>query len=269
VTDERWIPRQTIIDTLATGLEKADYVLAAALGGSDASGRTDEYSDIDLMTIVEDERVEDAFILLRETLESLGPVALSFRMPEPAWHGFSQEFLRLRDADPNHFIDFAAMKLSTPPERRFLEAERHGKAIVLFDRDGHLQAPGLNWDEHLEKLQGRLETLRTNFELFQPLVSRAVHRGHAAEAAATYAAMTLRPLVELLRMRHCPERFDYGLRYLDRDLSPADRALAERLAYPRDARELEGFREEAVTRFRAEIAALDAGEWSPERPVKP
>ncbi len=269
MTEKQWIPRQTIIDTLAAGLAEADYVLAAALGGSDASGRTDEFSDIDFMTIVEDERVEEVFILLRKLLESLCPVELSFRMPEPAWHGFSQEFLRLRDADPNHFVDFAAMKLSTPPARRFLEAERHGKAIVLFDRDEHLKAPGLDWDEHLKKMRGRLDILRTNFELFQPLVSRAVHRGHDAEAAATYAAMTLRPLVELLRMRHCPERFDYGLRYLDRDLASADRTLIERLAYPRDARELERFREEAVARFRMEVAALDAGEWPPAGPDRP
>ncbi len=264
MTEKQWIPRQTIIDTLAAGLAEADYVLAAALGGSDASGRTDEFSDIDFMTIVEDERVEEVFILLRKLLESLCPVELSFRMPEPAWHGFSQEFLRLRDADPNHFVDFAAMKQSTPPALRFLEPERHGKAIVLFDRDGHLKAPGLDWDAHLEKLRTRLATLRTNFELFQPLVSRAVCRGHAAEAAATYAAMTLRPLIELLRMRHCPERYDYGPRYLDRDLPAADRELAERLAFPRDPVELERFREEAVARFRLEIAELDEGKWIPE-----
>ena len=37
-------------------------------------------------------------------------------------------------------------------------------------------------------------------------------------AMASYLAYSIRPLVELLRMRHCPDRFDYGLRYLDRDL---------------------------------------------------
>ncbi len=259
------ISRQQIIDTIAEGMAQADYICAAALGGSDASGRTDTYSDIDFMTIVEDDRVEDVFVLLRELVEQLCPVDLSFRLPEPAWHGFSQEFLRLADADPNHFVDFAAMKMSTPPQKRFLEAERHGKALVLFDRDGHLEAPGLDWDEHLKKMRDRFVTLTANFELFQPLVSRAVHRGHAAEAAATYYAMTLRPLIELLRMRHCPERFDYGPRYLDRDLPPADRDLAERLAYPRDPRELELFREEAVTRFRTEVAELETGDWVLER----
>ncbi len=262
MTEKQWIPRQTIIDTLGGALESADYVLAAALGGSDASGRTDEYSDIDLMTLVEDDRVEDVFVLVREALESLSPVDLSFRLPEPAWHGFSQEFYRLANADPNHLVDFAAIKVSTPPEKRFQEPERHGEAIVLFDRDGHLaDPPQLDWDTHLENVRRRLDTLKVNFELFQPLVSRGVFRGHGAEAAATYYAMTLRPLIELLRMRHCPERFDYGPRYLDRDLPAEDRKLMERLAYPRDAEELERFRREAVARFREEIAAFDAGDW--------
>ena len=31
----------------------------------------------------------------------------------------------------------------------------------------------------------------------------------------------MKPLVELLRMRHCPVRWDFGMRYLDRDLPPA------------------------------------------------
>lgn len=262
MTESKWIPRQTIIDTLNEGLSGADYVLAAALGGSDASGRTDEYSDIDLMTLVADERIEDVFALMREILENLAPIALSYRLPEPAWHGFSQEFFRLRDADPNHMVDFAAIKASTPPEKRFMEVERHGHAQVLFDRDGHLSPTALDWDTHLDKMRQRLEILRVNFELFQPMVSRGVFRGHDAEAAATYFAMTVRPLIELLRMRHCPERFDYGPRYLDRDLPAADRVFVERIAFPRDPQMLERFRQEAVERFRLELAGLDAGEWS-------
>lgn len=266
MTAEHRIARQTIIDTVSAALRDADYVLAAWLGGSDATGRTDEYSDVDLGTLVPDERVEDVFALVRGSLESLGTVDLSYRMPEPAWHGFSQEFYRLREADPNHFLDFAAVPASLPVEKRFLERERHGEALVLFDRGGHLNAPGLDWAPHMEKLRGRLATLRAQVELFQPLVSRAVHRGFGAEAAATYYGMTLRPLIELLRMRHCPERFDYGPRYLDRDLPGAERDLIERLAYPADAAELERFRREAVARFRAELADLDAGAWSVDGP---
>ncbi|MGE0591309.1 MAG: hypothetical protein AB7G23_05055 [Vicinamibacterales bacterium] len=40
------------------------------------------------------------------------------------------------------------------------------------------------------------------------------------EALASFWGYTLKPLVELLRMRYCPARWDFGMRYLDRDLPP-------------------------------------------------
>ena len=36
-----------------------------------------------------------------------------------------------------------------------------------------------------------------------------------------YWMATIKPLVELLRMRHSPVRWDFGMRYLDRDLPPS------------------------------------------------
>lgn len=261
------ISRQAIIDVLAKALAEADYVLAAALGGSDATGRTDQHSDIDLQVIAEDERVEDVFALARAALEGLGPIELSFRLPEPAWHGLSQEFLRLRDSDPNHILDLAVIKRSKPPTERLLERERHGESQVLFDRGDFLLTRDLDWPEHIRKVEEHLESLRSRTELFQPMVSRAVARGHRAEAATMYQALTLKPLVELLRIRHCPERHDYGFRYLDRDLPEEARALIERLSYPHDAATLECFRLEAMRRFRGELAGHDAGEWRVAAPL--
>ena len=47
-TERAMVERKQIIDTLAAALEPLDWVRAAWLGGSDASGRTDEWSDVDL-----------------------------------------------------------------------------------------------------------------------------------------------------------------------------------------------------------------------------
>jgi hypothetical protein len=40
-------------------------------------------------------------------------------------------------------------------------------------------------------------------------------------ALGFYTAHTLRPLLEILRIRHCPERFDFGAKYSAPDL-PSD-----------------------------------------------
>lgn len=256
------IPRNTIIRHLHERFEARDFILAAWLGGSDSTGRTDEYSDIDFQVIVEEEQVEAAFEVLHEALEELAPIALSRRLPEPAWHGFSQEFLRLANTDPNHFVDFCAIPSSTAPEKRFLEVERHGEARVLFDRGEWLRVPGLDRAAHGERLRARFEELRTTFELFGPMITRSVRRGLSVEAASFYSRFALQPLVELLRMRHAPERYDFGLRYLDRDLPGDVHAFVRGLAFPKDADDCERLHELARERFQEELRALERGEWA-------
>jgi hypothetical protein len=76
---------------------------------------------------------------------------------------------------------------------------------------------------------------------------------------------TIRPVVEILRMRYCPDRYDYGLRYLDRDL-PADvGAEIERLVFPPSVEEVEAYQARAQKLFDETIRALDAGEWRIEK----
>jgi predicted nucleotidyltransferase len=253
------ISRQDIIDALARGLEREPWVLAASLGGSDATGRTDGFSDVDLGVVVEPDRVEDAFERLRAILAELSPIEIAHRLPEPTWHGHSQTFYRLADADPHHMVDVCVMKRGAPG--MLLERERHGEAIVLFDREKLLRPVPLDRAAHAETMRRRLATLRETVPMFQPLVERAVARGFGAEAAYFYLNLTLKGLVELLRMHYCPDRFDFGLRYLDRDLPPALRREIEHLAFPADPSELARFRERAAGLFLEELAALDRGEW--------
>lgn len=111
-------------------------------------------------------------------------------------------------------------------------------------------------------MRERLATLRTTFELYQTLITRSVARGLPVEATGFYQAFTLRPLVELLRKRQAPDRYEFGLRYLDRDLDAETHAFIARLAYPRDAEDCERLQGEAVLRFREELTALERGEWT-------
>jgi hypothetical protein len=49
----------------------------------------------------------------------------------------------------------------------------------------------------------------------------------------------LKPLAELLRMRHSPARWDFGMRYMDRDLPPATYEKFCDLMFVRDLMDLE------------------------------
>ena len=73
-----------------------------------------------------------------------------------------------------------------------------------------------------------------------------------------YHGIALRGLVDLLRIIHCPDRFDYGLRYIRADL-PADAAeLVERLALPGSPEQVEAFTKAAMTAFAEHLPAADA-----------
>ena len=50
------------------------------------------------------------------------------------------------------------------------------------------------------------------------LVERAIARDDLAEATLLHLRFGVEPLVKLLRIQHCPARWDFGLRYLRTDL---------------------------------------------------
>ena len=64
-------------------------------------------------------------------------------------------------------------------------------------------------------------------------------RGQHVEAVNAFWACTLKPLAELLRMRYCPVRWDFGVRYLDRDLPPGVYGEVRDLAFVQDLKDLE------------------------------
>lgn len=207
--------RDKIIEKLITTLEPLDFALALWQGGSAASGYTDEWSDIDIHVIVQDDCVEETFDIVETSLKSISNLSLKYRIPEPTWHGHYQCFYQLAGASPYLAIDFVVMKLSNP--NRFLEVERHGKALVGFDKSNCLVPPPLNRNEHFSKMQERFEHLKKTFGLMQIFVKKEIHRQHLVEAVAAYHNYTLNPLVELLGIAYRPYKYDFKFRYISRD----------------------------------------------------
>lgn len=208
--------RNAIIDTIVAALEPRDFVLALWQGGSAAHGYTDEWSDIDLQVIVEDELVEETFSIVETALSTLAKIQFKFRVPEPTWHGHSQYFYQLEGVSPFLMIDFAVMKYSN--SNRFLEVERHGKVVIAFDKAHLVTAPVLNRNEYFLKLQERLDHLKNTFDFLQIFVKKEINRGYFVEAISNYQAWTLQPLIELLNIVYRPERYDFKAKYFSRDL---------------------------------------------------
>lgn len=82
--------------------------------------------------------------------------------------------------------------------------------------------------------------------MFQPFVLKELNRQNYVEAMGYYNSVTLRPLVELLRVKYCPPRYDFYTRYVYYDL-PIDVAKRlERFFYISDPADLRVKHQEAV-----------------------
>ena len=231
------VTRQTILDTLRAALEPLDHVRAAFLAGSDAFGRADRWSDIDVSCVAPLSSAPEIFGAVETALTKISPILHQLEMPESGlWPELAQRFYRLAGTDEFLIIDLCV--LTQAQLRTFLEPTRHGVPVVWIDRDGLVAPVPLDRAAHDAALMARLAALRSSFPMFQTLARKAVLRGDTVEAMAMWIAHTMRPLVELLRMRHCPERYDFGFRYTGYDL-PAEVAgeLAD-LMWPRDGDDL-------------------------------
>lgn len=226
------LTRNQILSKLNKVYEPEAYIHAVWEAGSAAFDRIDEWSDIDLHVVVEDDHVEDVFQITEAALEKLSTIDLIFEVPQPTWHGHAQKFYRLKDAPEYLQVDLAVMKFSN--QNRFLEAELHGEAQILFDRSGVVNSLPLDRDELKRKLAVRLVSMRNQFDMFQILVRKEVYRRQAIDALAYYHALTIRPLVELLRIKYQPERYQFSLRYLYYDLPEEIAKRIEKLVFVRD-----------------------------------
>jgi hypothetical protein len=259
MTEKFKIGREDVLSALVATLEPLEQVHAMWEGGAAGFDRVDQWSDLDLQMVVADDKVEETFERIEDTLLSLSKIELKYCLPEPTWHGHSQCFYRLKDASPFLMIDLAVMK-ETSEADRFMESRIHGFHQVIFDKTGAVQDKPVNVDEHIKKIQGRLDTLKTMFDLFWILAPKEINRGNSIEAISFYMGYTLRPLVEVLRIKYCPLRFFYYTRYVHYDLPPEVVARLETLYFPKDLNTLGAYRQEAEAWFWEVYDTIDLDE---------
>lgn len=241
-------PRARLVTALRAAVE-VPWIDAAWVGGSEAFGRQDAWSDVDLQLLCDPARSGDAFALVEGCLAQQGGIEAVWEPPPNP--DFAQRFYRVAGFPEFCMVDLCVMV----PERLapWLDPERHGRPTVWFDRVGAVRPVR---DEGLDdRLAARRAQLVARVELLGHLPAKALARGHRVEAVDTYQRLLVAPLVELLRARHCPRRQDYGLRYLEVDLPAEVVARLERLSLPADERALA----EAIDEVRAWLRELTSG----------
>ncbi len=219
--------REQVIEVLRGALLPLPHVNAAWLGGSDAFGRADELSDVDLQVDVDDGYVAATFGAVEAALAAASPIVARLVMPMPTWHGHAQRFYRLRDTPETTAVDVVVFERSDP-RRYYNQAERHGRPLVLFDRAGVVRSVPLDRAELAATLARKVAGIRERLPFTLPQAAKEVRRGDALAALGSYHRYLLAPLVMLYRVRHTPARHDFGSRYTRDDLPPeAQETLAE------------------------------------------
>ncbi|MCJ7497059.1 MAG: nucleotidyltransferase domain-containing protein [candidate division Zixibacteria bacterium] len=241
------ITREEIIATLVTALKPLNYVYALWEGGSASFNRIDQWSDIDLYLVVEEEKVEDNFNSMEQNLLNLSEIEFKFRLPEPAWHGHSQIFYRLKKTSPFLFLDIVVIKKSS--KDKFLQFRIHGEPVVYFDKIAVVKDDPIDPEYFLNKIQARLEMLKTNFDLFQVLILKELNRGNDIEALSYCMAYTYRPLVEVLRIKYCPYHHNFHNSYIYYDLPPEVVKRLHKLNFIANSEDLRQCRAEAEVWF--------------------
>lgn len=227
--------RQTLIEALEQRMRAEPWIEAAWLGGSEATGRTDARSDVDVQLLVAAGHEEDAFALAEEVLDALGGIARTWRASVDPQADYLQRFYLPEGAPEHLMLDLCVMRADRLGP--YLDPRRHGQPVVWFDRIGALVPtpdPAL-----AARRAERLAQLRQRVPMLAHIPGKELARGDLPAAVGFYHRLLLGSLVELLRIRLCPDRFDFGVRYLGRDLPPEVLQRLEPLLLPGSAEQLE------------------------------
>jgi predicted nucleotidyltransferase len=201
------------------------------VGGSAVTGGYDEHSDLDVEVLATPGEAVATYRRLLEAALRDFEVHHVWELPESTYPDGRQFFLNLTpDAGdmsrPTRIIDLHVSDLAD--EHRLVDERRHGSPFVVHDPEGLVE---LRHDDEQAMARARAEAVEqaaARRPTAQWLVNRAIARGDTVEAVAMHQSYGVGTLVRLLRIRHCPARHDFGLRYLRTDLPPgyAERVTA-------------------------------------------
>lgn len=249
------VTKQAILDAIVPKLQCDQRVLAAWLGGSDATGRADDLSDIDLCIVAEDGRGKELRQVLENLIASASPIRVKYDLPEPTWHGFTQSFYQLENAPEHLMIDWILVERSQ--HNPWMEVERHGVPRVLFDKARVIREAHVDHAELHAAADKKISELRLKFPIFRHLPTKLAKRGLPVDALHFYNTLVLRPLIDLLRAIHCPDRHDFGPRNLQNDLPRHYEDLC-RLSLVRSLDDYDWMVELASRLFEAALREYDA-----------
>ncbi len=206
-----------------------DWMLGIWEGGSAATGFLDDLSDLDLGFVVEDERVEETFTLFEGLLAGHYGIKSRFRLPEPSWHGHSQCYYFVEKCPPLFYVDLLVEKKSAGD--RLIEPDRHGKSLIWLNRENVLNPVETPAEEMLRKNKRFFQIQADTYPISRTETEKQLIRGNEIDAMLEYQGFIQRKLAALLNLKYRPAKYDFGIRYGDREYPPEVAERVRKLMY--------------------------------------
>ncbi|RJP62535.1 MAG: hypothetical protein C4543_01765 [Ignavibacteriales bacterium] len=211
--------RLDLVNILKPWVYAHPSIIAAWEGGSAATNRMDEFSDLDLSIVAIDDQIEVIFADLESFMKKHFTILRKYRVPEPAWHGVSQCFYQIDKVTPHIYLDIAVIKESQPD--KLMEKDRHGLATLWFDRKNIYNPTPSQAKDIIERGKKLFSSvIHTDFIIIIE-IEKGITRGHFIDVFPTYFSFISRHIAIMMNLKYRPEKADFGLRYgrIDYDLS--------------------------------------------------
>lgn len=231
-------PREKIVNALVKLYEPIEEVYAVWQNGSIAFNRLDDYSDIDLAVECEKDIIPSLIEKTEKVLEDIVGIEARYEIKQNPFPGMEQVFYKFKNVSPFLLLDIGFIRHGENKEG-FIQPELHGEVKVHFDKIGLTETKELEKGEWDKKMAERIEIIKKRHEVFKVMPLKELPREQYVDAFAFYYGFYLNTLVELLRIKYKPFRYNFGLRYLKYDL-PADVfKQVEALIFIKDGKDLE------------------------------
>lgn len=227
--------RRAVVEALIARLLPLPAARACFEGGSAATGRVDDYSDIDLVVVAPLAAAATIFEAIEGALAERGRISHAWHIEPAPFPDTAQRFYFLADAPPFFAVD--CLVVTEEAVATFLERERHGEPLVYFDRSGKVRARPADQPALAQRRARRWSQLQGAVPVYAMLVDKELARGRPLEALGFYHAL-LRALLEVLGIAHRPDRFDFGWRYVETQLPADAQALLRHFAFVGDPQTL-------------------------------
>lgn len=229
--------REKIVNALVKLYEPIEEVYAVWENGSIAFNRLDEYSDIDMAVECDKEIIPSLIKQTEKILEEIVGIEAQYVIKQNPFPGMEQIFYKFKNTSPFLLLDIGFLKHGENKEG-FIQPEMHGEVKVHFDKIGMTEVKELEKGEWDKKMTARIDQIKKRHDIFKVMPLKEIPRENYVDAFAFYHGFYLNTLVELLRIKYKPFRYNFGLRYLKFDLPPDVFKQIEPLVFVKDGEDL-------------------------------